>query len=109
MADLTDQFETEEVGEYLGNMVDDGGDAEESRCSAVILKVPEEEGEDQADTEAHEPGDEQKGSAFEILELLQHGHPFRDLSHRLGEHFRLEIDTNCQEFLFPQRETDQPF
>lgn len=74
-------------------MVDDRGDAEQSRCPAVILKVPEEEGEDQSDTEAHEPGDEQEGSAFQILELLQHGHPFRDLSHRLSEHFRLEIDT----------------
>lgn len=90
MADLTDQLETEEVGEYLGNMVDDGGDSEEGRCSTVILKMPEEEGEDQAYAEAHEPRDEEKGSAFEILELLQHGHPFRDLSHRLGEHLGLE-------------------
>lgn len=90
VTDLTDQFKAEEVSEYLGNVVDHRGDTEQSRRATVILKVPKKEGENQPDTETHEPRDEEEWRAFEILELLQHGHPFRDLSHRLSKHFRLE-------------------
>jgi len=36
---LTYQFEAKEVGENLGYMVDDRGDAEKRRRSAVILKI----------------------------------------------------------------------
>lgn len=90
VTDLTDQFKAEEVSEYLGNVVDHRSDTEQSRRATVILKVPKKEGENQPDTETHEPRDEEEWRAFEILELLQHGHPFRDLSHRLSKHFRLE-------------------
>lgn len=90
VTDLTDQFEAEEVGEYLRDMVDHRSNAEQGGCAAVILQVPEQEGEDQADTETHEPGDEEERGALQIFELLQHGHPFWDLPHRLSEHFCLK-------------------
>lgn len=48
--------------------------------------MPEEEGEDEADTEAHEPGDEQERSCFDILELSQHGNPLGHLPRGLREH-----------------------
>lgn len=71
-------------------MIDDGGNAEEGRCATVILKMPEEESEDQADAEAHKPSYEEERSTLQVLELFQHGHPFWDLPHRLGKHFCLK-------------------
>ena len=40
-------------------MVDDWSDAEQSGRTTQVLQVPEEKGEDDADAETHEPGDEQ--------------------------------------------------
>lgn len=67
---LPDESETEEVGEYFRNVVDHWGHTEECRCPFVVLKVPEEECENQAYSEAHEPCNEQEGSAFGIFELF---------------------------------------
>ena len=90
VAELTDQLETEEVSKYLGYVIDDGGNAEQGGRATVVLKVPEQKGEDQPNTEAHEPSNEEEGRALEVFKLLQYGHPFRDLSHRLGKHFCLK-------------------
>lgn len=80
MTHLTDQLKTEKVGKYLWYVIDDGGNAEEGRCATVILKMPEEESEDQADAEAHKPSYEEERSTLQVLELFQHGHPFWDRS-----------------------------
>ena len=51
-----DDLEGVKVGGHLGHVVDDGGDAEEGGAAAKVLEVPEEEGEDQPDPDAHHPG-----------------------------------------------------
>lgn len=44
MSHLTDQFETEKVGEYFGDVIDDRGDAEQRWRPAVILNNDRERG-----------------------------------------------------------------
>jgi len=94
---LPDKLETEKVRKDLGYVIDDGCYAEQGRRTAVILKVPEEEGEDQPDAESHEPRDEEKRGALEVFELLQHRYPFRYFFHRLGKHFSLKFGHYSQD------------
>lgn len=89
MANLRDQPEAEEVCEDLRDVIDDGGNTEECRRASVILKMPEQECEDKADSEAHKPSDEQEGGALQILELLQHRDPFGHFARCLGKHLGL--------------------
>jgi len=88
---LPDKLETEEVREDLGDVIDHGRYAEQGRRTAVILKMPEEEGKDQSDAESHEPRNEEKRGALEVFELLQHRYPFRYFFHRLGKHLGLKL------------------
>lgn len=62
MPNLSDELETEEIGEDLWDVVDDRSDAEESRRASQILQVPKEESEDQADAESHKPGHVEEGA-----------------------------------------------
>lgn len=72
--------------------------------------MPKEEGKNQPDTESHEPRDEKEGCALEVFELLQYGHPFRDLSRRLSEHFRLEqYEARLKCIIVPRDRHHQPF
>lgn len=48
--------------------------------------MPEEEGEDETDAEAHEPSDQQERGGLHVLELAQHRHPLRHLAGGLREH-----------------------
>ena len=59
-------------------MVDDGGNAEECGRAAEVLEVPEEEGEDEADGEPHEPRDKDDGAVRHGGKYLQHVHPLRN-------------------------------
>lgn len=54
--------------------------------------MPEEEGEDEADAKAHEPGHEEERAALDVGKVLEHRHPLRDLTRRLGKHLRLQTD-----------------
>lgn len=90
MTHLCDQLKAEEVSEYLRDVVDDGSHAEEGRGSPKVLQMPEEEGEDEPDTEAHEPSHEQEWGALQVFELLQDRNPLRHLSCCLGEHLSLK-------------------
>lgn len=56
------------------------------------LQVPKEEGEDEADAEAHKPGHQQEGYGLRVLELLQHRHPLRHLARRLSEHLHTDLN-----------------
>lgn len=60
MTNLGDQTEAKEIGKDLGHMIDHWGDTEERGRAAIILQVPEQEGKDQTNAEAHEPSDKQK-------------------------------------------------
>lgn len=64
MTHLPYQPEAEKVGEYLGYVVNDRRHTKKRRCTAVILQMPEQEGENQTNPEAHEPGYKQEGGAF---------------------------------------------
>ena len=66
------------------------------------LQVPEEESEDQADAEAHEPGDKHERGAFDVGKVTKDGHPFRDLAGRLGENFALSKKRNISEYWIRQ-------
>ncbi|GBM97882.1 hypothetical protein AVEN_205307-1 [Araneus ventricosus] len=89
---LPDELEAEEVGEDLRDVVDDGGDAEECGGAPQVLQVPEEEGEDEADAEAHEPGDVEEGSVAQVGEGTHHGEPLGQLTSGLREHGALDGD-----------------
>lgn len=52
--------------------------------------MPEQEGENQADAETHEPGYEEEGRAFQVLKLFYDSHPFRNFTGCLGEYFTLK-------------------
>ena len=60
------------------------------------LQVPEEEGEDEADAEAHEPGHQHERDALDVGEVAQDGHPLRNLARRLGEHLALRRAKSSQ-------------
>jgi len=77
VSNLSNKFETEEVREDFGNVIDHRRNAEKGRRAAVILKMPEEESENQSDAKSHPPRDEEKRDAFDVFELLQYCHPFR--------------------------------
>lgn len=66
---LGDQAKAEEVGKDLGHVIDDGGDAEKRGRAAIVLQMPEQKSEDQANAEAHKPGDKQKRGGLQILEM----------------------------------------
>ena len=72
------------------------------------LQVPEEESEDQADAEAHEPGDKHERGAFDVGKVTKDGHPFRDLAGRLGENFALSNKKKSFRILDPPIETNSP-
>lgn len=77
MPDLSDELETEEVGEDLWDVVDDRGDAEECWRASQVLQVPEEESEDQANAESHKPGHVEEGAISKIGESAKDWQPFR--------------------------------
>ena len=52
---LGDDLEAVEVGAHLRDVVDDGGNAKDGRVAAVVLEMPEEEGEDEPDADPHDP------------------------------------------------------
>ncbi len=52
-------------------MVDDAGDAEESRRAAHLGQVVEQKGEDEAGAHAHEPHEEQEGGHFGRRAVLE--------------------------------------
>ena len=56
MTVLRDDLEAVEVCPHLRDVVDDRGNAEDSRVTAIVLEMPEEEGEDEADPDTHDPG-----------------------------------------------------
>lgn len=49
------------------------------------LQMPEEKSKNEADAEAHEPGDEQERGRLHVLKLAQHRHPLWHLAGRLCE------------------------
>lgn len=53
------------------------------------LQMPKEEREDEADSKAHEPGDENEWRTLDILEVFENRDPFWYLPGSLGEHFGL--------------------
>lgn len=91
VTDLRDELEAEEVSENLAQMIDDGSDTEECRRAAIILKMPEQESEDEPNAEAEKPGDEQERQALQVLaELREHENPLGRLGREsLRKHFRL--------------------
>lgn len=97
MANLGNQTEAKEVGENLGNMIDDRGHTEQGGSATIVLQMPEQKGEDQANAEAHEPGHEKEGCGFQIFKVGQHSHPLWQLLGRLGEH--LGLGTNMRLWL----------
>ena len=50
---------------------DDRGNAEDSRVTAIVLEMPEEEGEDEADPDTHDPGHDHERQQTEVGERLQ--------------------------------------
>lgn len=117
MPHLTNEFETEEVREYLRNVIDDRRDAEKRRRSTVILnsgcgyfrtlsiilasirwryfthlQVPKQKREYQSNTESHEPRYEQKRSALQVGKIFQNRYPFWDFLRCLSEDFSLKYN-----------------
>lgn len=90
MSDLSNKFETEEVREDFGNVIDHRCNTKKSRRATVILKMPEEESENQSDTKSHPPCDEEERGAFDVFELLQYRHPLRYFFCRQSKHFGLK-------------------
>lgn len=103
MSHLGDEFEAEEVGKNFRNVVDHWGNTKECRSTSKILEVPEEKCENEADAEAHKPGDEEEGATFEVGKMFEDCYPLRDLSHSLGKHLCLQY--NMQHIRIHQRST----
>lgn len=53
-------------------VVDNGGNAVESRWASELLEMPEEEVEDNSRTDAHEPRHEEENCETRLSELLHH-------------------------------------
>jgi hypothetical protein len=77
VSNLSNKFETEEIREDFGNVIDYRCNTKKSRRATVILKMPKEESENQSDAKSHPPCDEKERDAFDVFELLQYRHPFR--------------------------------
>ena len=74
---LGDDLEAVEVGAHLRDVVDDGGNTKDGRVTAVVLEMPEEEGEDQADADAHHPGGQGEGEQSQVGQRLHDGTKLR--------------------------------
>ena len=83
---LGDDLEAVEVCPHLRDVVDDRGNAEDSRVTAIVLEMPEEEGEDQADAHPHDPGSESEGEQSEVGQRLHHSSELRHGPQLTGEH-----------------------
>jgi len=69
-----------EVGDQLRQMVNDRGEAEQGRRTSDILQVPEEEREDEADAESHEPKNEHHRRILYWREHSDHSQPLRQVA-----------------------------
>ena len=64
--DPANELLAEEVGGHFRHVVDDGGDSEERGSAVQVLQMPEQEGEDETHSEAHEPRDEEHGAHSQV-------------------------------------------
>ena len=55
VADLVDDLEAVKVGGHFRDVIENGGDAKESGGATIILQMPEEEGKDKPNADAHYP------------------------------------------------------
>lgn len=90
MAHLPNESEAEEISENFRDVINDGSNAEKCWWTSIILKMPKEKSENKSNAKTHEPSNEKKWCAFNILELFYHSHPFGYFPRCLCEYFTLK-------------------
>lgn len=89
VANAFDEIDAVEVSRNLTEVVDHTRQTVQRRRATEVLQVPEEKGEDQADPEAHEPGDKKESKSSLVVHRSQNSHPIRNFSRTLGIHSTL--------------------
>ena len=71
MSILRNNLEAVEVCTHFRNMVDHRCNTKQCRVATIVLEMPEEEGEDETNTDTHDPGDQHEHQQADVGEGLE--------------------------------------